>query len=166
MLTTSITTPQPTHWVILAVAGESGCVLFIHLMTPSKLEKLETLTTVPSVAYFMSPPLHWGRCVSCETVTSACEFSVLSASWLFEVRDYDSAVIWSKEVVLRMGSWQQCRVSVAVAIKAHTDQGPPQVPGLESVPLDMVVTLSHFHVTIFLYTFPRGPQGFSGIAGC
>lgn len=82
MLTRSMTTPQPTHWVILAVAGVSGCVLFIHLMTPSKLEKLETLTTVPSVASCMSPPLHWGRCVSCETVTSACECSAAVLTFL------------------------------------------------------------------------------------
>lgn len=45
-------TDRSTHWVILASAGVSGSVLFIYLMTPSKSQKLETLTVVPPITLF------------------------------------------------------------------------------------------------------------------
>lgn len=45
-----------------------------------------------------------------------------------------------------------------VATTAHTDPGPPQASGLELAPLDAAVTLSHFHVTIFLDELLRGSQ--------
>lgn len=91
---------QSTHWVILASAGLSGSVLFIHLMTPSKLEKLETLTVVPPVTSFSSPPLHSGRCVFCVLVNLCLDFSVVWGSQFFEIGDYDSTIIQVEEAGL------------------------------------------------------------------
>lgn len=89
-----------THWDILASAGVSGSVLFIHLVTPSKLEKLETLRVVPSVTFFISPPLHWGRYVSCIVINLHFDFSVVWGSQLFEIGDYNSAIIQLEEAGL------------------------------------------------------------------
>lgn len=101
-LRASINYSQSTHWVILASARVSGRVLFIHLMTPSELEKLETLTVVLPVTSFSPPPLHSGRCVFCIIASCVLIFSVVSGSQLFEIGDYLSTVIQSEEAGFRI----------------------------------------------------------------
>lgn len=114
--------PQPTHWVILAVAGVSGCVLFIHLMTPSKLEKWETLTTVPSVASCMSPPLHGGKvcllrnCHICMRVFSRLNLLDTSKSGVMTLQSYDQKRWCSEHAV----------VNSAGSVRAHTDHRCPE----------------------------------------
>lgn len=73
-LTTAVITPDlPTgsFWLLL---GEWEYAIYSNLMTPSKVEKLETLTVVSPVTSFILPPLHSGRCVSC--IMGASAFSV------------------------------------------------------------------------------------------
>lgn len=102
-----------THWAILASAGVSGSVLFLYLMTPSKLEKLETLT-VCSTHYFF--------CFTTSALRKVCLWYCCRICILiFQLSEAPSSLKQVKITTLQL--YNQKRLRLGHAVKSNTVAG-------------------------------------------